>query len=412
MKRLLLSVLFFYGCFSGFSQRTCAFEQKLTDAFQDDPSAQERFIQRRQMLDSLAFQAQISAFATSAQPAEVKTVKVVFHVLYKNATQNISDAQINSQLAVLNSDFRRLNTDYNTVVPLHFKGFSADLELQFVKATMDPNGNATTGITRKSVASGFDFYNNYYTAQGQPAWNPDHYLNIWIGDFGPTSNVLGFALDPLQYAGEPEDGLVISYRYFGTMGTAEAPFNKGRTATHELGHYFGLLHPWGVNFACGTPGNNDGADDVPATNSPYTGCPNYPTNLHSCVNTTHGSMFMNFMDYVNDACMAMFSANQKTITQNIITGVRASLFLDSPDFRLDGTIAVFPNPASGKVTVKSPTVLERAEVYDVSGRMIEEIGFSGSEENTFDVSHWPAGTYFIRLYQNGSHLKTTKLIRQ
>ncbi len=112
--------------------------------------------------------------------------------MYKNAAQNISDAQIASQLAVLNADFRKLNSDYNTIVPAAFKPFGADMELVFCLATKKSDGSATTGIERKSVASSFSFPNNYYQSSGLVAWDPTKYLNIWVGDM--PNPYLGWAL--------------------------------------------------------------------------------------------------------------------------------------------------------------------------------------------------------------------------
>ncbi|WP_435522571.1 hypothetical protein [Chryseobacterium indoltheticum] len=109
------------------------------------------------------------------------TIPVVVHVLYKTAQQNISDAQILSQITALNQDFRKQNTDFSTVVPAAFQPNAADLELAFCMATKDPNGNPTTGIERKSVPQSFVLGNSYYTSSGLAAWDPTKYLNIWVG---------------------------------------------------------------------------------------------------------------------------------------------------------------------------------------------------------------------------------------
>ena len=117
--------------------------------------------------------------------AGVITIPVVVHVLYSNTTMNISDAQIASQMKVLNDDFRKLNADFSSAVPAVFQGVAADMELAFCLATKKPDGSATTGIERKSVASGFNFDDNYYKSSGLPSWDTTKYLNIWVGNISP-----------------------------------------------------------------------------------------------------------------------------------------------------------------------------------------------------------------------------------
>ena len=127
----------------------------------------------------------------------------------------------------------------------------------------------------------------------------NNYLNIWVCDLG--SGLLGYATPPSTFIGDG-DGLVIGYRYFGTIGTVQAPYNKGRTATHEIGHWFNLFHIWGDNN-CG----DDLVNDTPTQEEANFGCKIHP---HTSCNNT-GDMFMNFMDYTNDNCMNLFTEGQK-----------------------------------------------------------------------------------------------------
>jgi hypothetical protein len=246
-------------------------------------------------------------------------IPVVVHVVYKTAAQNISDAQIKSQIDVLNADYRKKNSDVNST-PAAFAALATDARIQFELATVDPNGAATTGITRttttkdsfsdddavKSAASG-----------GADAWPRDKYLNVWVCQLG--GGLLGYA----QFPGGPAatDGVVILHSAFGTNGTAAAPFNLGRSATHEIGHWLNLRHIWGDD-GTGCSGD-DFVADTPNQGGPNYGTPGFP---HiSCNNGPNGDMFMNYMDYVDDDAMFMFSAGQVTRMQATLDGMRSTI---------------------------------------------------------------------------------------
>jgi hypothetical protein len=248
------------------------------------------------------------------------TIPVVFHVVYKTAVQNVSDAQCISQLNQLNLDFAKLNSDTNSV-PTVFRGLHADTKIQFCLAQRDPNGLPTTGIIHKSTtANSFIDDDKVKSAStgGDNAWPSSKYLNIWVCNLG--SGLLGYA----QFPGGPAstDGVVILYSAVGSMlnpGTA-SPYDLGRTATHEVGHWLNLLHVWGSG-SCG----NDLVGDTPTQQSSNFGCPTFPQ--ITCNNGPNGDMFMNFMDYTDDACMLMFSAGQSTRMQALFStgGSRAAL---------------------------------------------------------------------------------------
>lgn len=251
----------------------------------------------------------------------VYNIPVVVHVVYNTTTENISDAQIQSQLTVLNHDFRRLNADaVNT--PSVWSSVAADCEINFCLATTDPNGNPTTGITRTSTST-TSFSDNdamkYNSSGGKDAWPASKYLNLWVCDLG--TQLLGYA----QFPGGPAatDGVVVHYKYFGTIGTATAPFNKGRTATHEVGHWLNLYHIWGDDGS--SCSGSDNVSDTPNQADENYGCPTFPT--VSCSNGPNGDMFMNYMDYTDDACMNMFTQGQKLRMAAVLAtgGARASL---------------------------------------------------------------------------------------
>ena len=238
------------------------------------------------------------------------TVPVVVHVVYNTPQENISDQQIQSQIDVLNKDYRRTNID-NIMTPSVWQSIASDCEMEFCLATTDPNGNSTNGITRtQTTTSSFSMQGDPVkdaSSGGKDAWPNNDYLNIWVCNLSGVT--LGYATPPSGSIGQ-NDGVVIDYNNFGTMGTVQSPYNKGRTATHEVGHWLNLEHLWGGGWgSCG----NDNVSDTPTQEEANYGCPAFPHNANSC-NTTNsdGDMFMNYMDYSNDGCMNMFTQGQKT----------------------------------------------------------------------------------------------------
>ena len=352
---------------------------------------------------------------------EVIVVPVVIHVLYHTNSENISTQQILSQLTALNNDYRRLNADaVNTPAP--FKSVAADTRIAFCLAKVDPDGQYTTGIIRKYTSSEYflsDDGMKYSASGGDDAWDSKRYLNIWVCDlFGRT---LGYAVMP----GGPadKDGVVIQYSAFGTTGVLTAPFNKGRTATHEIGHWLGLKHLWG-DASCG----DDGIADTPPQETNSTGCPSFPQ-LSKCSVNSYGDMFMNFMDFTDDGCMNMFTQGQKSEMRSLFAagGFRNS-FLNSSvcdsslaeggplpaDTSNTISISVYPNPFGGQITITS------ARVDDVNGRTISLYDITGklyftktlqSAKTIIPATNLPRGMYILKL-QSATGPKIFKLLKQ
>ncbi len=262
---------------------------------------------------------------TQNNPLHIKksiiTIPVVVHVVWNTNQENISDNQIISQIDVLNADYRRTNVDaINT--PSVWNSIAADCEIEFCLANTDPQGNNTTGITRTQTSqTSFSISSNNLKSSangGKDPWPQDDYLNIWVCDL--SGGILGYATPPSNFISS-YDGVVIGYRYFGTMGTAQNPYNKGRTATHEVGHWLNLDHIWGDN-TCG----NDQVSDTPEQEEANYSCPSFPHNANSCgTNNPNGDMFMNYMDYTNDGCMNIFTQGQKTRMISAINQYRPNL---------------------------------------------------------------------------------------
>ena len=232
----------------------------------------------------------------------IVTIPVYVHVIYANSNQNISDNQISSQISVLNNDFRKTNSDINQV-PSLFSGLATDAEIQFTLAGTYRHADPTTS-----------WGTNDAMKYAYPPITPQTHLNIWVCNIG--GGILGYA----QFPGGPSstDGVVISPQYFGDTGYVAAPFNKGRTATHEVGHYLNLRHIWGD----GRCNRDDYVADTPTSDRPNYGCPSFPTN--HCNST---DMTMNYMDYTDDACMYMFSNGQKDRMRTVFAsgGPRAAM---------------------------------------------------------------------------------------
>ena len=254
-----------------------------------------------------------------ARGAATTTIPVVVHVVHNDASENISVPQIKSQITVLNKDFRATNTDKNKV-PAVWKGLVADAGVKFALAKKDPNGQSTTGITRthttRTSFSDDDAVKSTSTG-GVDAWPTNRYLNIWVCTLG--DGLLGYA----QFPGGPAstDGVVILNTAFGTKGTASPPFHLGRTTTHEIGHWLNLHHIWGGGLPVCS--DSDFVTDTPNQEGPNNGKPRFP---HvSCSNAPNGDMFMNYMDYVDDDSMFMFTPQQVVRMQAALSGPRSSI---------------------------------------------------------------------------------------
>ncbi|MEZ5026488.1 MAG: M43 family zinc metalloprotease [Chitinophagales bacterium] len=255
---------------------------------------------------------------------------VIVHVIYWANDQNISAAQVNSQIDVLNNDYAGTGLNVGNC-PAVFQPLIANTQISFCPATVDPSGNvlAEPGIERiNAQTSGFSnpgtagWSDTYIDNNVKPAthWDPEKYLNIWVLPL--EDGTLGYATFP--GGSSDEDGVVIGYKYYGTMGTVSSPYNKGRTVTHEVGHWLGLYHIWGDSF-CG----DDEINDTPTAQSQNFDCPTFPYRVNGCGAGTspNGEMFMNFMDYVDDACMYMFTNGQNDAMHTTMTSfpMRAAL---------------------------------------------------------------------------------------
>lgn len=399
MKKILLPLLLLSSATLGAQQfDRCSSYDYMQQQIANQPLLQNRVNQ----FEAECAQAELD-HPNGYQSRAICLIPVVVHVVYQNATENISATRIHEQIDVLNADYRKLNTDASNI-PVAWQGIAADCEIMFCLAARDPNGNWTDGIERVSTTTGTfntdDSVKDNSTG-GADAWNPDVYLNLWVCDLG--SQLLGYA----QFPGfDPAtDGVVIHYRYFGKTG-AIAPFNKGRTATHEIGHWLGLRHIWGddgnscsgSDLVSDTPNQ---ADETYGTITPNT------VITDACSQSAPGIMWCNYMDYTDDGSMYFFTQGQKTRMWAALNGDRSPLqssngctVVDVHEITLNGVFKVYPSPTDGVVTLDfggaGPSDYD-ITVYNMMGETVSSAHYEMLHERiiTLDLSGEAAGVYLI-----------------
>lgn len=359
--------------------------------------------------------------------ATIYKIPVVVHVVHNGEAigtgANISVAQITSQITALNKDFRKLNTDVGNV-PSVFTSLVADCEVEFCLATTSPTGTTTNGIDRINGGSAsWDDVTFDNQIKPSSSWDYKKYLNIWLCNFDVSVGLLGYTANAFQGFPGNEDGVVIDYHFFGTTGSATAPYNKGRTATHEIGHYFNLDHVWGDDN--GSCSGSDNVSDTPNQSSENYGCPTFP-NI-SCTNGPNGDLFMNYMDYVDDNCMMMFTTGQKTRLRAAITTYRAGLLTSNACFPLavsnlnndDKSINIFPNPTNNHFYINSNNGnLDESFTISIINTLGQELtnltSITKESQSRYyiNASALTNGTYFIKMTSKTQQFsKTISIIK-
>ena len=361
---------------------------------------------------------------------KIYRIPVVVHVVHNNASNfvggpnntNISDEQINSQIKVLNDDYRRkIGTNgYNT------NPIGADMEIEFFLATKDPKGNATTGITRTYVTK--QSYDLQYENQDLASlirWDFEKYLNIWVvrgkngtigySEFPYDSNLIGLDSTPIDIASQSLfDGVIIDYQSFGTCcGTLKTNYNLGRTATHEIGHWLGLLHPTEQNIPC----SDDYCNDTPQIEKLNEGssCNKLTSNCGGVLRT---NLIEDYMDYSPDRCMNIFTNDQKNRTraalQMSLKRQRLLLSLEPLTEKEKLTVTVEPNPIT---TYSNLRVLFTGEknvkisVFDLRGILVYEDSYDAQRSTIFNLKteKLRTGSYIVSVVA-GSETSSQRII--
>ncbi len=347
--------------------------------------------------------------STSKTGTTVITIPVVVHVIYNGqaigVAPNITDNQVISQITVLNQDYSKLigTPGYNT------NPVGANTQIQFILAQQDPNGNPTNGIDRVSLCqTSWSDLEMDSTVKPNTIWDPTQYMNMWSVNFSDNT-LLGYAQFPdgSTLAGIPttngaanSDGVVSNYDVFGTNAANDgtfllnATYNKGRTMTHEVGHFLGLRHIWGdVTSGCG----DDYCPDTPKSKAANYGCPS-PIPL-SCDTPPVNEMIDNYMDYTDDACMDIFTQNQASRMAVVMTNsprrstlktstkaTPVTLYANDAEIKLEancdmGVCGAIPNQTIQKVIIynRGTTTLTAATLnYTINGGVNNVYNWTGS----------------------------------
>ncbi len=408
--------------------------------------------------DAATYDAQ-KAEGTAQRTTATSAVPVIFHIIVNSSQlaqlggEEGVRRRCDSQITVLERDFNKGNLDAN-LIPASWKALHANTGIHFGLAHTDPAGRATPGYEIKIVTgSGFSNMDEAFpeaktAATGLAAWDVNKYYNVWCIPFtGSASSLLGIAVPRSMTSGwgaypVNEMGVVIQYLTLGKQttgaGTFNAPYNQGRTLTHETGHFFEIWHVWGDDGgACSfSGGQDDGIADTPPQADETFGAPTYTiaggTRTDACQmnGATNvqpiGIACLDFMDYTNDAAMYLFTPNQAsamaskvipsnspnyTLTQNptlLIYPVAVSE-INAGDIGLD----IFPNPTNGQVNVTfgNTVTLNNIEVVNMMGQQVATVAGTGINNYSIDLSAMSKGIYLVKCnFASGS--VTRKIVLQ
>ena len=411
-KQLLLICLLFATTFSTLKAQVkhkCYANIQLENHKKNNPNLIDEITKNEEFIKQW-----VSESGNDSKTRKTIVIPVVFHVVYHSDEENVSEAQLLSQIAIMNQDYTLTNSD--TLTKTHpFAKYAGSLDIQFKIAVQDPLGNNTSGITRTKTNTVFTEANlddvKSTAKGGQDNWDPTSYLNIWVTNFDPSVGLLGYATFPTELNSAPAmDGVAIQYTAIGNIGTAGTngydANAKGRTVTHEVGHWMNLYHIWGDDVC----GDDLVADTEPADSANYH-CPTFPLHpKNTCGSSENGEMFMNFMDYTDDDCMKMFTIGQTTRMAAALAGPRKELAnskgctavtsasLVQLDFsKLFGAL---PNPTTGSFIFKITNEIgfgAEITLFDMLGNKVKSFGKMSNNNTAINCEDLPNGAYFLQV---------------
>lgn len=361
----------------------------------------------------------------ASSEATVYTINVVVHIVYNTANQNLADSVIFNAIEHLSKDFQRLNADTVNMRPI-FAGVKGNPKIKFVLASVDPNGNPTTGITRTSTTkvsfgSQLLLSLNMTDAEkvkstadgGRDPWDQNRYLNIWVCNleiFPGNPALFGYATPPsglpnwdYSMLGGISDGVVMQYQYIarnnpnpGLPGEAML----GRTLDHEVGHYLGLRHIWADDQGCTA---QDGISDTPnaGANSSASNCDlSSNTCVDNIMNMDLPDMAENYMDYSPDDCMNSFTQGQADLMRGVLNNQRIGLIQGSTASIYENgnslsQLSFYPNPVTDQVNIKAP-LAGTIEFLDLRGTSLKQTSIKAGY-NRITIHDLAEGVYIIRM---------------
>lgn len=438
-RLLLTCIVISFNCISQNSSKTESLKRKCTSpTYNESYAAYETW-----MSEVLKKENQ---FANGKKNSTVYNIPIVFHIIHSGQAigtgYNISQAQVNSQITILNQAYRKTNTDFSTYVTQPgLASKAADCEINFCAAKIGPTGNvlAEPGIDR-ILASSKGWTNPGYsdtyidgTIKPGSIWDPTKYCNIWILYFS-DGQTLGYAQFPtvpsastptigdMNGSGGPAntDGVVFDYQYIGNIGTATAPYDKGRTAVHEIGHWLGLWHIWGDDSDCS---GTDYVADTPNQEGENYTCPttNGAVVTDGCTAASPGVNYQNYMDYSDDKCMVMFTAGQKarmqavmqycarrtSLTTSTVCTIPTSIYEPVSELQM----SLYPNPTNGELNITIDVLKTQdfaISIYNTLGQTVKEIKQTQSNggQIKIDLQDNNPGVYFVTMkFASGSITK-------